>query len=205
MFITFEGCEGCGKSTQAKILYKALLKFGIDTLFTMEPGGTPLGASIRRVLKVKQGFTINPEAELLLFAACRAQLVRDVIQPALNAHRVVICDRFADSTVIYQGYGRGLDLNTIYFINDIATAHLKPDLTFLLDLKPELGLKRKHNIHRDRFDAENIDFHSRVRNGYLAEAKKDPQRWYIIDALQPIDSISNDILNTVLKKLNKNI
>jgi dTMP kinase len=203
MFITFEGCEGCGKSTQAKLLHKGLLKLGIDTLFTMEPGGTPLGSSIRKLLKVRQNLAINPEAELLLFAACRAQLVRDIIRPALNTNRVVICDRFADSTVVYQGYGRGLDLNMIYFINDIATDRLKPDITFLLDVEPDIGLERKRNIHLDRFDAEDINFHSRIRNGYLSEAKKDPSRWRIINALQPIPRIKKIILEIVLKMVDK--
>lgn len=203
MFITFEGCEGCGKSTQARLLYTNLLGRGIPCIFTLEPGGTPLGISVRDLLKVKRDFSISPEAELMLFNACRAQLVRDVIRPALSEGKVVVCDRFSDSTVVYQGHARGLDLNRIEYINNIATGGLKPDLTLLLDTQPELGLGRKRNIESDRFDDEDITFHRKVREGYMCEVKKEPARWHVIQAHQPIDVISKVILDIVLPHLVK--
>ena len=201
MFITFEGCEGCGKSTQARLLYNGLKDRGIGCILTLEPGGTPLGTSVRDLLKVKRDFTISPEAELMLFAACRAQLVKDVILPALAAGQLVVCDRFSDSTLVYQGYARGLDLNRIEYINNMATGGLKPDLTILLDTQPELGLGRKRNVESDRFDNESIDFHRKVREGYLSEAGKEPSRWHTIPAHQPIESISRGILDLVLSRL----
>jgi len=203
MFITFEGCEGCGKSTQARLLYNNLLGRGIPCVFTLEPGGTPLGISVRDLLKVKRDFAISPEAELMLFAACRAQLVRDVIRPALEAAKVVVCDRFSDSTVVYQGHARGLDLDMIEYINNIATGGLKPDLTMLLDTQPELGLGRKRNISSDRFDNEDISFHRKVRDGYLHEVRKEPSRWHVIPSQQPIDAINRTIMDIVLPQLDK--
>lgn len=202
MFITFEGCEGCGKSTQARLLYDNLRVKGIESVLTLEPGGTPLGASVRDLLKVKRNFSISAEAELMLFAACRAQLVRDVIRPALRAAKVVLCDRYSDSTVVYQGYARGLDLSTIEYINNIATGGLHPDLTILLDTQPEQGLGRKRNTQADRFDNESLDFHRKVRDGYLTEARKEPSRWQVIPAQQPIEVIGNIILDMVLSRLN---
>lgn len=201
MFITFEGCEGCGKSTQVKLLYKNLKSRGIDCILTLEPGGTLLGSSIRDLLKIRRDFTISPESELLLFAACRAQLVKEVIRPALAAGRVVICDRFSDSTLVYQGHARGLKFDQIIYINDIATGGLKPDLTILLDAQPEVGLGRKHNVESDRFDNESIDFHRKVREGYLQEAAKEPLRWHIIPAQQPVETISQAVLDEVLLHL----
>jgi dTMP kinase len=203
MFITFEGCEGCGKSTQARLLYNNLLGRGIPCIFTLEPGGTPLGISVRDLLKVKRDFAISPVAELMLFTACRAQLVRDVIRPALDAAKVVVCDRFSDSTMVYQGYARGLDLNTIEYVNNLSTGGLQPDLTILLDTQPELGLGRKRNIQSDRFDDEDISFHRKVREGYLQEVQKEPSRWHVIPAQQPIEAISRTIMDLVLSHLDK--
>jgi len=203
MFITFEGCEGCGKSTQARLLYNNLLGRVIPCIFTLEPGVTPLGISVRDLLKVKRDFSISPEAELMLFSACRAQLVRDVVRPALDEGRAVICDRYSDSTLVYQGHARGLDLKMIDYINHIATGGLKPDLTILLDTQPELGLGRKRNIESDRFDDEDISFHRKVRDGYLKEAGKEPSRWSVIPAQQPIETISRAILDIVLPRLGK--
>lgn len=174
---------------------------GIPAILTLEPGGTPLGTAVRDLLKVKRSFTISPKAELMLFNACRAQLVRDVIKPSLAAGKVVICDRFSDSTVVYQGYARGLDIETIESINNLATDRLKPDLTILLDTDPEMGLGRKHNIQSDRFDNEDIGFHRKVREGYLAEANKDTGRWHVINGQQPVNIISNSILDIVLPRL----
>ena len=190
LFITFEGGEGCGKSTQARLLYQKLKKHNIPSLLTQEPGGTPLGNKIRSVLKVKRDFTISPLSELFLFSACRSQLIQDVIGPALEAGRVVVCDRFSDSTTVYQGFGRGLDLSLIDSINSAATGGLKPDVTILLDVLPEQGLRRKRKIDQDRFDSEEISFHSRIREGYLNLAAKEPARWLVLQAGLPINKLS---------------
>lgn len=203
MFITFEGCEGCGKSTQARLLHSNLRSRDIPVVLTREPGGTPLGSSVRDLLKSRHDFDINPETELMLFNACRAQLVKDIIRPALDAGKTVVCDRFSDSTIVYQGYGRGLNLSQIEYVNMIATGGIKPDITILLDEDPKLGLERKHDLEADRFDNESISFHRKVREGYLLEASKDPERWTVIQAQQPIESISRTILSIVLSRLGK--
>jgi len=181
LFITFEGGEGSGKSTQAKALYKRLLSLNIPTLLTHEPGGTLLGNSLRRWLKDKG--EIDPRTELLLFNASRAHLVSHVIRPALEKGAVVICDRFAASTIAYQGYGRGFDLNLIEAVNNIATQGLKPNLIVFLDIPVDQGLARKGR--RDRFEREEVAFHQRVRNGYLDMASKNPERWMVIDGSLP--------------------
>ncbi len=190
LFITFEGGEGCGKSTQARLLYQKLQRHNIPSLLTKEPGGTPLGNKIRSVLKIKRDFTISPLSELFLFAACRSQLIQDVIEPALHAGRVVVCDRFSDSTTVYQGLARGLDLSLIVSINSAATGGLKPDVTVLLDILPEQGLLRKRKIDQDRFDSEELSFHRRIREGYLNLAAKEPQRWLVLQAGLPANKLS---------------
>jgi dTMP kinase len=192
-FITFEGCEGCGKSTQSKLLYNRLLNLKIKTVITQEPGGTPLGNKVRDLLKVKSTININPMAELLLFNSCRTQLIADVIHPALISGQVVICDRFTDSTLVYQGYGRGLDLNLVSSVNEIATGGLAPDLTVLLDTDPAQGLKRKRNSAEDRFETEDLVFHSKIRDGYLDLAKKQPARWLLVPPGGTIEHISDII------------
>lgn len=189
-FITFEGCEGCGKSTQARLLYQKLEQHNIPSLLTQEPGGTPLGNKIRSVLKVKRDFTISPLSELFLFAACRSQLIHDVIEPALKSGQVVVCDRFSDSTVVYQGFARGLELSLIDSVNTAATGGLKPDITILLDTLPEQGLQRKRKIHEDRFEAEDISFHRKIREGYLNLAGKEPGRWLVLQADLPVNKLS---------------
>ena len=181
LFITFEGGEGCGKSMQAKALYRRLLRSGVPALLTHEPGGTPLGSALRRWLKFQEEF--DPQAELLLFNASRAHLVSRVIRPALEKGTVVICDRFSDSTTAYQGYGRGLDFALIESANSMGTQGLRPDLTVLLDFPVEQGLARKRR--HDRFEREGLAFHHRVRQGYLEMAKKEPERWLVIDASLP--------------------
>jgi dTMP kinase len=203
LFITFEGGEGCGKSTQARLLLNNLEHRNIPAVLTHEPGGTPLGNRIRSILKVKRDFNISPRAELFLFAACRAQLIREVILPALDAGRNVICDRFSGSTLAYQGYGRGLGLELIESINSAATSGLKPDFIFLLDLQPEAGLGRKHNTGDDRFEAEHIAFHRRVRDGYLELARRDPGRWFVLEAQQSVEKLGKTILDHVWPILNK--
>lgn len=200
LFITFEGGEGCGKSTQAKALWRRLRQQNIPVILTHEPGGTALGHKIRRVLKGKGKSPISSEAELLLFAASRAQLVTEVIQPALQEGKIVICDRFSYSTLVYQGYGRGLNLPTVEMVNSLATQNLKPAIVILLDLPPEQGLTRKRNL-KDRFELEELSFHRRVREGYLRLAAADPDRWLVIDATLPKGKISEIVWEKVRQLL----
>ena len=200
LFITFEGCEGCGKSYQAKILYKHLLSDNVPVVLTFEPGGTSLGNRVRHILKQSK-YPISPETELFLFSACRAQLMQEVIQPALMAGKVVICDRFVDSTTVYQGYGRGLDLQTVFNLNAISAQCIQPDLTILLDIPVEAGLGRKKGKKSDRFDSEEIYFHNRIREGYLILAELNQKRWYKVDAGLSRSEISNKIWKRVYSLL----
>jgi len=197
LFITFEGGEGCGKSVQAKALYRRLSQSAIPARLTHEPGGTPCGNKIGRWLKWAKHTDISPLTELLLFNASRAQLVSEVIRPNLKNGMVVICDRYADSTTAYQSYGRGLDLEMVKAINDAATQGLKPDLTVLLDIPVEEGLARKRVKKQDRFEQEDIAFHQRVREGYLKLAVNEPERWLVIDATQPKENIAEIIWQKV--------
>lgn len=199
-FITFEGGEGSGKSTQARLLFERLEAQRIPAVLTHEPGGTALGAELRRVLKAKQGASISPPAELFLVAASRAQLMDELVRPALQAGKVVICDRFTHSTVGYQGYGRGLDLALVDTVNSIATGNLKPDLTILLDISPEQGLTRRPSLE-DRFELEDLSFHHRIREGYIKMAEAEPNRWLVIDASLPEDMISETIWARICRLL----
>jgi len=200
LFITFEGGEGCGKSTQARALWKNLRQRNIPAIITHEPGGTILGAETRKSLKRKRERPISPEAELLLFAASRAQLITEVIRPALKEGKTVICDRFSYSTLAYQGYGRGLSLNIIEMVNSLATQNLKPDIVVLLDLLSEEGLARKQNL-KDPFELEELSFHRRVREGYLKAAATEPDRWLVIDASLPKRRIAKIIWGKVSQLL----
>lgn len=207
LFITFEGGEGCGKSTQTRLLYKRMLKLGLSVLLTMEPGGTSLGNKARRWLKQPRppGETeFSPLAELFLFAASRAQLVSKVIDPGLKSYKTVICDRYTDSTLAYQGYGRGLDLSSIQIVNNIATQGLIPDLIILLDIPVDIGLARKGILKHDRFEREENTFHHRVRQGYLEISKADPQRWLVVDAMLSKKEIERIIWGRVEKLLQIN-
>lgn len=181
MFITFEGIDGSGKSVQSRRLHHRLTKEGVPSLLTREPGGTRLGEAITRWLKWRRETHISPTTELLLFNTSRAHLVEEVIKPALAQGIAVICDRFDDSTLAYQGYGRGLEVDTVAHINRFATGGLKPDITFLVDIPPALGLKRKPRASADRFEQEDTAFRNRVRQGYLALAHAEPARWYLLD------------------------
>jgi len=192
LFITFEGGEGCGKSTQIKLLLKKLEQLNIPVVLTHEPGGTALGDELRKALKRKRGSSISPRAELFLVAASRAQLVADVIRPALQEGRVVLCDRFTHSTMVYQGYGRGLDFTAIQMVNNMATRNLNPDLIILLDISPEQGLARKQSL-KDRFELEDLSFHRRVREGYVKMATAEPARWLVIDASLPKGKVAEII------------
>jgi dTMP kinase len=182
LFITFEGGEGSGKSSQTRALYRQLNRLDVPAVLIHEPGSTTLGEKLTRLLKWAQSTNIAPTTELLLFNASRAQLVEEVIRPALKARKIVICDRFTDSTVAYQGYGRKIDIDTINKINNLATAGLKPDLTVLLDIPVSEGFARKTGQAPDRFEKEAGAFHRKVRKGYLKLAAEDAQRWLIVDA-----------------------
>lgn len=201
LFITFEGGEGCGKSVQAKALYRRLSQLVVPVVLTREPGGTLLGKKIGGWLKWAQDTDISPLTELLLFSASRTQLVSEVIKPNLENGKVVICDRYADSTTAYQSYGRGLDLEMVKAINSIATQGLKPDLTVLLDIPVEEGLGRKRVKKQDRFEQEDIAFHQRVREGYLKMAANEPGRWLVVDASQSKSKIAQIIWQRVSQLL----
>jgi dTMP kinase len=200
LFITFEGGEGCGKSTQSKLLLKKLEQRNISVVLTHEPGGTALGNELRRTLKRQRNFSISPQAELFLLAASRAQLMAELIRPALEEGKVVLCDRFTHSTMVYQGYGRGLDFTAIKMVNNMATRHLNPDLIIFLDISPEQGLARRRSL-KDRFELEDLSFHRRVREGYLKIAEAEPDRWLVIDASLPKGKIAEIIWDRVSRLL----
>lgn len=183
--MTFEGPEGSGKSTVLKEIAVRLKAEGIAVVTTREPGGSPVGEQVRKILL--HGQELEPIAELFLFLADRAQHGATVIRPALANGSYVLCDRYADSTVVYQGHARGLDKERIRSLNDLATGGLRPDLTILLDIEPEIGLSRVSD--RDRLDDEPIEFHRRVRDGFLREAELQPERWRVIDASQPLADV----------------
>jgi len=190
-FIVFEGGDGSGKSTQARSLLRRLRRRGVKVLRTHEPGGTPLGQSLRRLLK--SGEAMIPVSELMLFEAARAQLVQNVIRPFLEQGGVVIADRFTSSTMAYQGYGRGLDRELIDRLNREATGGLEPDLTVFLDLPVETALARKGGGSGDNFDDAPVDFHRRIHRGYSALAAADPGGWLVLDGQRPPEELSRDI------------
>jgi dTMP kinase len=205
LFITFEGGEGSGKSTQAKALYRKLDRLAIPALLTHEPGVTSLGNKVERWLKWAHKMEISPVAELLLFNVSRSQLVAEVIKPALESGRVVVCDRYYDSTTAYQGYGRGLDLQMVNCINRAASQGVQPDLTVFLDMDFPAGMERKGDSRkRDRFEQEKVAFHRRVQQGYLELAAGEPGRWLVIDAAQPKAKIAGLIWQRVSRMLNGN-
>jgi dTMP kinase len=196
LFIVFEGGEGCGKSTQAKALYRRLSRAGIPAVLTHEPGGTSLSLQVRRWLKEGRKEAVSPLTELLLFAASRAQLVTEVIRPSLEKGKVVVCDRYVDSTTAYQGYGRGVEMEVIHQIGNIATQGIYPDLVILLDIPVEAGLSRKKTI-KDRFEQEELSFHQRVRQGYLQMAAEEPERWLVVDAALPKEKVAEIVWEKV--------
>jgi len=193
-FISFEGIEGSGKSTQVKLLADYLRAKGHNVLTTEEPGGTKIGHKIRAVLLDVEN-RIDPLTELLLYNSSRAQLIREVIYPALTQDTIVIIDRFSDSTIAYQGYARGIDLAVIKTLDEIISSDLKPFLTFLLDMDVEEGLKRNRAIQKkDRFELETIGFHNRVRNGYLQIANEEPNRIKIIPSSGSVEETNRKIV-----------
>ena len=182
VFVAFEGPEGAGKSTQLRRLAEALKAQGLEPLVTKEPGGTPVGEHVRRVVLLEPDLDINPMTEFLLYSASRAQLVADVLRPALTAGRTVLCDRYTGASVAYQGYGRGLPLGFVRSLSAEVTGGLTPDLTLLFDLEPEVGLARvARRGEKDRLEGADLAFHQRVRAGFLAQAEEDSS-WKIIDA-----------------------
>ena len=202
LFITFEGGEASGKSTQARRLRARLVRSGCRVILLAEPGGTSLGLQVRRLVKFSPA-EITPETELLLFLASRAQLVREVVRPALERGEVVVCDRYADSTLAYQGYGRELDVELVRRLNHFAMAGLAPHLTVLLDMPVEEAQRRRRPQTRDRFEGDDLDpeakqtFHIRVREGYLALVKEEPERWLTVDARLPRVEITRRIWERV--------
>jgi dTMP kinase len=194
LFISFEGIEGSGKSTQAKLLKEYLLKSKYNVVLTVEPGGTLIGEEIRRILLSLENKNMLPKTELLLYNASRAQHIEELILPSLEDGKVVITDRFTDSTIAYQGYGRGIDLSLILDIDRIVNNSLRPNVTILLDLDVEEGLRRNRGINkRDRLEFEEIEFHKRVRVGYLEIASKERDRIKIIDASGSIEDVHEKI------------
>ena len=195
LFITFEGPDGAGKTTQISLLAQHLSERGLTVVSTREPGGTPLGDDIRRILLDKQYQGMDARAETLLYLAARAQHAASVIRPALEQGKIVLSDRFADSTIAYQGAARALDLRDVIQVNHFATDGLKPDLTFLLDGDPELlQTRRVQRGGGDRIEAEAIGFHQRVRQGFLALASNEPERFAIVNATAGVHEIHRQIL-----------
>ncbi len=200
-FISFEGIEGGGKSTQVKLLADYLKTNGHSVLTTEEPGGTKIGLKIRTLLLDPQN-QMDPLTELLLYYSSRAQHVREVIYPALLHNNIVVTDRFTDSTVAYQGYARGIDLTLINTLNEIVVPDLKPFLTFLLDIDVEEGLRRNRRAQKeDRFELETIEFHNHVRKGYLQIAKEEPERIKVIDASRSAEEVSREITGIIERVL----
>lgn len=208
-FITFEGLEGAGKSTQAERLYSSLLKAGYPVVKTREPGGTDLGDAIRSILADRVFSSMAPMTEALLFSAARYEHIDKLILPAVQEGKIIICDRFADATVAYQCFGRGLDLELINQVNLIATKGIKPDLTFFLDIEPEKGFLRvtkrieSLNMELDRIENEKSEFFLKVRQGYLYLAKKEPERFKVIKAEGEVEEIYRKIEETALYYIKK--
>ncbi|MDP3041606.1 MAG: dTMP kinase [Candidatus Omnitrophota bacterium] len=194
-FITFEGSEGCGKSTQSEMLFNYLKARGAKVIYLREPGGVRLSEMIRTILLDPKS-RISAQAETLLYMAARAQVVEEIIKPALEAKKIVICDRFLDSTIAYQGFGLGVDIKLIKFLSNFATQGIKPDLTILLDLPVKSGLKHRQNC-RDRIEQRCLSYHEKVRKGYLLLAKEEPQRIKVVKVLEDKFKTQNKIREIV--------
>lgn len=204
MFITLEGVEGSGKTTAAKALIARLEAAGHEVIYTREPGGNKIAEQIREVILDIENKEMDPRTEALLYAAARRQHLVEVIEPALKQGKIVICDRFIDSSIAYQGYARNIGPEQVALINDFAIAEKRPDLTFLLDVRPAVGLER---INKDatreinRLDLEALDFHQAVYEGYHALAKKHKDRFEIINGEQPVVAITNDVIKIIEERL----
>lgn len=207
-FITFEGIEGCGKTTQESRLAESLAELGYPVVVTREPGGCSIAEQIRAILLDAGNRAMVPLAELLLYAAARAQHVEEVIRPALDTGKIVICDRFTDATAAYQGYGRSLDLELIGGLNRLATGGAVPDLTILLDCPEEVGLSRAmarinatEGAREERFEQESLAFHRKVREGYLRLAAAEPERYLILDGTRGIAETASAVAEAVLDRM----
>lgn len=206
-FLTVEGIEGCGKTTQLKRLAKQLRDAGHNCVMTKEPGGTPIGDRVRAILLDPQAEGMDALSELFLLAASRRQHVVELVQPALEKGAVVLCDRYAEASVVYQGYGRGLDLQQVLDINRWATDGITPDITLVFDLPEAVGLERARSrnatenlMAESRLEGEDLAFHRRVREGYLVLAKEHPERFAVIDANRPIDDVFTDVIRVLRER-----
>lgn len=195
LFITFEGADGCGKTTQMNLLAQYLREKGFDVVVTREPGGKGLGEKLREILLNYDG-EVSSICESFLFLADRAQNVDITVKPAVEQGKIVLCDRHGDSTVAYQGYGRGLDIERIEMLNSIATSNRKPDLTLVFDIDVETSMKRV-GTEKDRMESAGIEFHNRVRQGYLDIAKKEPNRVKVINAVKSIEEINREVISII--------
>lgn len=209
-FITFEGIEGCGKTTQLKLLAQHLRASGQAVAVTREPGGCPIADRVREILLDAGNSAMTATTELLLYAAARAQHVAEVIEPALEAGQIVLCDRFTDATIAYQGYGRGLDQAVIAELNRLATGNIRPDLTVLVDCPVEVGLARamarinnSQGAREERFELESLQFHRQVREGYLKLAEREQDRFIVIDGAGNIEETEAAVAAAVLPRLPK--
>ena len=206
LFITLEGPEGSGKTSAIKIVKEKLEKEGYQIVMTREPGGTPISEQIRNVILDKNNTAMDYRTEALLYAASRRQHLVEKVWPSVREGKLVICDRYLDSSLAYQGFARGLGIEDILNVNMYATEGTFPNLTLLFDLPPEVGLARiSANANREvnRLDLEKITFHEKVRNGYLALAQRFPERYVIIDATQPLEKVASDALNAIKERLTK--
>ena len=209
-FITFEGVEGCGKSTQAKLLVKYFMEVGFDVLYTREPGGPPISEKIRKILLSNSNKEMHKLTEVFLYMASRSQHTLEWIKPALDEGQIVICDRYYDSTYAYQGNARKISKDVIDYLNKVATTGLKPDITFILDLPVEIGLKRIKKLPEnadgiDRLEGESLKFHQNVRSSYIELAKTESTRVILLDGMENISKIRKQIINIVNTKFNFNI
>ena len=195
LFITFEGPDGCGKTTQMKLLAEYFTKNGKEVVLTREPGGKGLGEKVREIL-LNYGGEVSDRCESFLFLADRAQNIDIIVNPAVKQGKIVLCDRHIDSTVAYQGYGRGLDIERINMLNNLATNGKKPDLTFVFDVDVETSMKRVGK-EKDRMESAGVEFHNRVRQGYLELAKQEPQRIKVIDATKSIEEIHKKVVSLI--------
>lgn len=205
LLITFEGGEGSGKTTQSQILYNTLKEKGFEVIKTREPGGTKFAETIREILVQGESNKINNISELLLFAAARADHVQKVIKECLKDNKIVICDRFTDSTLAYQGYAGNLDLDLVKEVNRISIGEISPDLTFVFDIDPTLGIERAlgENNKETRFEEKDIMYHKKIRDGYMDIARDNPDRCVVINGTIDIEQISKKILELTLDKINE--
>ncbi|WP_457568772.1 dTMP kinase [Desulfurobacterium sp.] len=205
MFITFEGIEGSGKSTQARLLHEWLIDNGHEVILTREPGGTPAAEEIREFILSDREEPFPEIAELMLYMAARSFHVQNLIKPALNSGTIVISDRFSDATLAYQGYGRGISLKEIKHLNNLATGGLNPDITFLIDVPVEIGMSRIKGRHHDRIEKETLDFHEKVRKGYLKIASENPERIIVIDGTKRTEDIFEEIRKIIERRIKNGI